>query len=121
MDETMKNTVEEINEQENVATENEAANEQNTQRDELREAIEAQMEKIRRQSMLIGAQTICRVILDKIVAAMNQPGKRTNADHKRLIKDIEKFCRTGVSRKVSADGETEPVEEEPVVEETIQN
>ena len=121
MDETTKNTIEEINEQENVATENEAADDQNAQRDELREAIEAQMEKIRRQSMLIGAQTICRVILDKIVVAMNQPGKRTNADHKRLIKDIEKFCRTGISRDVNADGETEPVNEEADTEETVQN
>ena len=121
MDETMKNTVEEINEQENITTENEVADEQNTQRDELREAIEAQMEKIRRQSMLIGAQTICRVILDKIIASMNQPGKRTNADHKRLIKDIKNFCETGVSRKVNADGETEPVNEEADTEETVQN
>lgn len=118
MDETMKNTLNEENDEQELMPDD---NGQNTNADPLREAIESQMEKIRRQSMLIGAQTICRVILDKIVVAMNQPGKRTNADHKRLIKDIEKFCRTGISRDVNADGETEPVNEEADTEETVQN
>lgn len=78
---------------------------------QLKEAIEAQLSKIRRQSMLLGAQVVCHTVLDKIVAAMEKPGKRTMNDYKRLLKDIEQFCQIGISRKVNADGETEPIEE----------
>ena len=83
--------------------------------EDLRSAIEEQMRKIARQNMLIGAQTMCHVVLEKIISAQSQPGKRTMNDYKRLIKDIEQFCRTGISRKINTDGETEPVEE------TVQN
>ena len=115
MDETMKNTVEEELE-EQIAPE-----EEETNTDPLKEAIEAQMKKIQRQSMLIGAQTICRVMLEKILVAEAKPGKRTMNDYKRLVKDLKQFCETGISRKVNADGETEPLEEEVAVEETVQN
>lgn len=112
MAETMQNLVEEtveetVDEMIEEQTENEAE-------DPLKAAIESQMKKIQRQSMLIGAQTSCTVILNKITVAMNKPGKRTMNDYKRIIKDIESFCRTGLSRKVNADGETEPIEEESV-------
>jgi hypothetical protein len=94
--------------------------------DELfRAAVEEQLRKVQRQNLMIGAQTVCSVILEKVMAAMKQPGKRTMNDYKRLVKDIENFCRTGLSRKVNADGETEPVEEEVVTNEsterTVQN
>ena len=75
--------------------------------EDLRNAIEAQMSKIRRQSMLLGAQTACTVILEKIIVILSKPGKRTLNDYKRLIKDIEDFCRTGISRKINQDGEPE--------------
>lgn len=114
MDETMKNTVEE-------ELEEQITPEEETSDDPLKEAIEAQMKKIQRQSMLIGAQTICRVMLEKILVAEAKPGKRTMNDYKRIIKDLKQFCETGISRKVNADGETEPLEEEVAVEETVQN
>ena len=119
MAETIQNLAEETVEE----TVNEMIEEQtkNEAEDPLKAAIEAQMKKIQRQSMLIGAQTMCRVILEKIIVAMNKPGKRTMNDYKRLIKDVQNFCETGLSRKVNADGETEPIEEESVTEETIQN
>lgn len=79
--------------------------------DELKGAIEETLSKIRRQSMLLGAQVMCQTILDKITKFENIPGSKSNNDHKRLIKDIKKFCEIGVSRKVNTDGETEPVEE----------
>ena len=110
MDETMKNTVEEELE-EQIILEEEVSPEQETSEDPLRDAIEAQMKKIQRQSMLIGAQTICRVMLEKILVAEAKPGKRTMNDYKRLIKDLKQFCETGISRKINADGETEPIEE----------
>ena len=83
--------------------------------DELKSAIEEGMSKMRRQLMLLGAQVICQTVLDKITKFENTPGSKSNNDHKRLIKDIKKFCEVGVSRKVNTDGETEPVEE------TVQN
>ena len=79
--------------------------------DELKGAIEATLSKIRRQSMLLGAQVMCQTVLDKITAFERQPGSKSNNDHKRLIKDIKQFCETALSRKVNTDGETESIEQ----------
>ena len=84
-------------------------------KDELKDAIEDTLSKIRMQSMLLGAQAICRTILDKITKFERIPGSKSNNDHKRLIKDIKNFCEVGLSRKFNTDGTTE------VVEETEQN
>jgi len=122
MDETMKNAVtEELNEQTTLTEEEVAIADKETEEDPFKAAVEEQLKKIQRQNLLIGAQTMCRVILEKIVVAEAKPGKRTMNDYKRLIKDIKQFCTTGISRKVNADGETEPIEEEPATEETVQN
>ena len=122
MEETMKNTAEEeLDEQVNSVDEEINVEKQESTDDPLKDAINEQLKKIQRQNLLIGAQTVCTVIINKVTAAMNQPGKRTMNDYKRLIKDVESFCRTGLSRKVNADGETDPVEEESVAEETVQN
>lgn len=119
MDDTMKNaTTEEIEEQEFAADTPAVETEE---KDPLKEAIEAQMRKLQRQNILIGAQTACRVVLEKILVFKSKQGKPTMNDYKRLVKDIQKFCETGVSRKINADGETEPVEEKSVAEETVQN
>lgn len=125
MDNTMKNaTVEELEDQETLL-ENEVEEEVVTDKDSadapLKEAIEEQLKKIRRQNMLIGFQTACRVALEKIIVAERKPGKRTMNDYKRLIKDLRQFCETGLSRTVNTDGETEPVKEESSTEETVQN
>ena len=117
MTENMENiTTEELEEQETTKDV-----EATSVEDAFKEAVEEQLSKIRRQSMMIGAQTICRVVLDKIVSAEAKPGKRTMNDYKRLIKDLKNFCTTGLSRKVNADGETEPVDVESSTEETVQN
>lgn len=80
-------------------------------KDELKDAIEETLSKLRRQSLLLGAQAICQTILDKIIAFERKPGSKSNNDHKRLIKDIKNFVEVGLSRKVNTDGETEPAEE----------
>ena len=122
MEETMKNAVtEELNKQTALVEEEVTTTEQELDEDPFKAAVEEQLKKIQRQNFLIGAQTMCRVILDKIVVAESKPGKRTMNDYKRLIKDIKQFCTTGISRKVNADGETEPIEEETAAEETVQN
>ena len=110
MEETMKNaTTEEINEKD--AESADAA---------FEKVAREQFAKVKRQGMLIGAQTMCKAILDKIFSFKTKQGKPTMNDYKRLTKDIQTFCETGLSRKVNADGETEPVEEVSEVE-TVQN
>lgn len=118
MDETIMNTVEEqldgqttmFNEETGVDAMQNVA-EASEKDDALKSAIDEQLKKIQRQNLLVGAQTVCTVILQKINGAMSKPGKRTMNDYKRIIKDIEHFCQVGVSRKVNADGETEVIEE----------
>ena len=80
-------------------------------KDELTKAVEATMEQIRTQSMLLGAQAMCSVVLQKIAVTMNKPGKRSLNDYKRLVKEITDFCETGLSRKVNLDGTTSPIED----------
>jgi hypothetical protein len=77
--------------------------------DQLKDAIESTLSNIRRQSMLLGAQSMCSVILEKIMTAESLPGKRSMNDYKRLIKDLKKFCETGLSRKINTDGEAEVI------------
>lgn len=79
--------------------------------DELTKAVEETLEKVRTQAMLLGAQSMCSVVLQKIVTAKAHPGKRSLRDYERLIKDIENFCTVGLSRKVNPDGTTSPVED----------
>ena len=79
--------------------------------DELTKAVEETLERVRTQAMLLGAQSMCSVILQKIVTAKAQPGKRSLRDYERLVKDIEQFCRTGLSRTVNPDGTTSHVED----------
>lgn len=105
---TEKNVEGQMNLFEDETTKEEVATEK---KDELKEAIEETLSKIRRQSMLIGFQVSCQTILDKIVAFEKRPGSKSNNDHKRLIKDIKQFCEISLSRKVNTDGETEPIEE----------
>ena len=110
MEETMKNAItEEINEKETESAD--AA---------FEKVAREQFAKVHRQGLLIGAQTMCRVILEKIVTFKTKQGKSTMNDYKRLVKDIQTFCETGVSRKVNADGETDPIDEASEVE-TVQN
>lgn len=122
MDETMKNTAtEELNEE--IGTEGEGTIEVPVEisEDTFKEVVEEELGKIRRQNLLIGAQTVCKAVLDKIVAFKVKQGKPTMNDYKRLVKEIQKFCETGLSRKVTVDGETVPRDEEPAAEETVQN
>ena len=110
MDETMNTLVEEEDGQMSLF-ENETAEEVDPL-DEVRKVANEEFDKIRLQSMLLGSQVVCRVILGKIIETNSKPGKRSMADYRRLVKSIEEFCRTGISKKVNADG---------TVEETTQN
>jgi len=76
--------------------------------DELKEAIEETLNKVRTQSMLLGAQSMCQVISNKIYAFERKPGSKSTNDYKRLVKDIKNFVEIGLSRKVNLDGTTSP-------------
>lgn len=68
--------------------------------DELKKDVQDVMEKIRTQAMLLGGKAVCTVIYNIIQKFYTQPGKRTLNDYKRLIKEIEKFCKTAVGHDV---------------------
>ena len=83
----------------------------NMSADDLKKATSQVLERIRTQSMLLGAQAISSVILQKIEVWRKKPGKRTLNDYKRLIKDIDAYCSIGISKKVNLDGTTSEKEE----------
>lgn len=85
---------------------------QDMDNNQLKEAISGTLEKIRTQALLLGAQSICSVILQKINDFEHKNGKITMNDYKRLTKDIKQFCKTGVSRNVNFDGTTSAITEE---------
>ena len=72
--------------------------------DDLKMAVEEHLSRVRKQNLLIGAQSICSVILEKIYFYQSKPGKTTYRDYERLIKEIREFCETGMSRKMNSDG-----------------
>ena len=121
MDETMKNTATEEMIENTVEAEDTITVPAEVSEDDFEAVVKEEMQKIQRQNLLLGAQTMCRVVLDKIFTFKAKPGKPTMNDYKRLVKDIQQFCETGVSRKVTVDGETVPRDEEPTAEETVQN
>ena len=79
--------------------------------DALKKAVETQLQIVRRQNLLIGAQSMCRVILEKIYSYQAKPGKKSYRDYERLIKEIKEFCETGMSRKLNDDGTISVAEE----------
>lgn len=68
--------------------------------DKLRDKLTEGMEKLRTQSMLLGGKAMATVIYNMIQKFHSMPGKRTLNDHRRLIKEIEKFCKTSVDHEV---------------------
>lgn len=87
--------------------------------EEFKEAVQAQMRKIHNQGMIVGFQTACHTMLDKIHAFESGTGKKSNNDYKRLMKEIKRFCDIGVSRKANTSDESNETEETAV--ETVQN
>lgn len=69
--------------------------------DKITEVAEEQFKKIQRTGIMIGAQTFATVILEKIIDAKKKPGRFTLNDYRRLVDEIERFCKVGVSRKIN--------------------
>ena len=84
---------------------------------EVEDKIEAKVkdvvEKLRTQSMLLGARAMTLTIANMIDAEINKPGKRTMADMKRIVNKVRKFCQKAIDHPV----ETPKLGDE----ETVQN
>lgn len=68
--------------------------------DVLKEKVDEVVEKLRTQAMLLGAKTMATVIYNMLQGFHNAPGKRTLNDYRRIVKQVEKFCKTSVDREV---------------------
>lgn len=99
----------------------EEKNENPMDNDELKSAIQEQLRKIQSQNLALGFRVCCQTVLDKITAFEHSPGKKTNNDHKRLIKDIKEFVEKGLARKMNEKGEIEVPTTEETEAETVQN
>ena len=80
--------------------------------EELKNSVHDVVNKVRLQAMLLGAQAVNSVILQKITDFEKKNSKVTMNDYKRLVKDIKSFCVTGLSKKVNNDGSTSEKAEE---------
>lgn len=86
-----------VNENEDVATNDEA---NDTQDNELKEKLSDAVEKLRTQAMLLGARAMTVTIANMIDGDMNKPGKRTMADMRRLVKKVRDFCQKAIDHPV---------------------
>lgn len=91
MDETNINTEDPIVTDENVSKE---------VGDKIEAKVKDVVEKLRTQSMLLGARAMTVTIANMIDAEMNKPGKRTMADMKRIVKKVREFCQKAIDHPV---------------------
>lgn len=66
------------------------------QEKQFEEKLKEELEKVRLQGIGIGAKSISGVIYDKV---KNVSRSNTKNDLLRVIKDIKKFCETGLAIK----------------------
>lgn len=93
----MDDNINVVNENEDVATNDEA---NDTQDNELKEKLSDAVEKLRTQAMLLGARAMTVTIANMIDGDMNKPGKRTMADMRRLVKKVRDFCQKAIDHPV---------------------
>ena len=86
-----------VNENEDVATNDEA---NDTQDNELKEKLSDAVEKLRTQAMLLGARAMTVTIANMIDGDMNKPGKSTMADMRRLVKKVRDFCQKAIDHPI---------------------
>lgn len=68
--------------------------------DKIESKVKDVVEKLRTQSMLLGARAMTVTIANMIDAEMNKPGKRTMADMKRIVKKVREFCQKAIDHPV---------------------
>ena len=70
--------------------------------DSMENRIKEGMEKLRFEAMALGSQAVLSVILNKVILYKKKNISRR--DLERICKDVEQFCRTGLSKTVQLDG-----------------
>lgn len=78
--------------------------------EELRSVIEERFAKSQSDNMILGFRVAARHILGMIVEFENSPGKKSNNDHKRLIKKIKEFCNHGLSTENKSEENDETIQ-----------
>lgn len=68
--------------------------------DKIEAKVKDIVEKLRTQSMLLGARAMTLTIANMIDAEINKPGKRTLADMKRIVKKVREFCQKAIDHPV---------------------
>lgn len=68
--------------------------------DKIEAKVKDVVEKLRTQSMLLGARAMTLTIANMIDAEINKPGKRTLADMKRIVKKVREFCQKAINHPV---------------------
>lgn len=68
--------------------------------DKIEAKVKDVVEKLRTQSMLLGARAMTLTIANMIDAEINKPGKRTLADMKRIVKKVREFCQKAIDHPV---------------------
>ena len=91
MDETNINPEDPIGTDENVSKE---------VGDKIEAKVKDVVEKLRTQSMLLGARAMTLTIANMIDAEINKPGKRTMADMKRIVNKVREFCQKAIDHPV---------------------
>ena len=78
--------------------------------DELKEAINGTLERIRNQNMILGYRTACMTIM-QMISGWHKPNC-SHREYERIFKKVEEFCGKALKQE-------EKTAEE--VEETVQN
>nr|DAW56029.1 MAG TPA: hypothetical protein [Caudoviricetes sp.] len=68
--------------------------------DKIEAKVKDVVEKLRTQSMLLGARAMTLTIANMIDAEINKPGKRTMADMKRIVNKVREFCQKAIDHPV---------------------
>lgn len=70
---------------------------------DIKAVISEKFEQIQTQALLLGGQSICKVVLKKIIDWKEaiKGTKPSYHDYERIIDDITKFCTIGLSRKIN--------------------
>ena len=78
--------------------------------DELKEAIQQTLDRVRNQAMILGYRVACTTIM-QMIAGWHAPGA-SKREYERIFKRVEEFCRKALKQGDSgAQDATETVEE----------
>lgn len=82
--------------------------------DELKEAIDTTLERIRNQAMILGYRTACMTIM-QMISGWHQPNC-SHREYERIFKKVEEFCGKALKQ-----AETSTNEATNGTDETVQN